>query len=63
MRTDNAEPRGEALAEVLVEVALQRAWLHDDPASYRAGVLALRDCLQQDADGTGTVGDPLAATG
>ena len=37
----------EALVEVLVEVAMQRAWLHDDPASYRAGVLALRDALQQ----------------
>ena len=37
----------EALVAVLVEVAMQRAWLHDDPASYRAGVLALRDALQQ----------------
>ena len=40
-------PQQEALVAVLVEVAMQRAWLHDDPASYRAGVLALRDALQQ----------------
>lgn len=49
-------PRPDALVTALVEVALERAWLHEDPASYRAGVLALRDQLEASSSGAGPDG-------
>lgn len=60
-RTQAARP--DALVEALVEVALQRAWLHDDPASYRAGVLSLRDALRGAGATHADEARPLDATG
>lgn len=49
------------LVAELVDRAGSRAWLHDDPASFRAGVAALRRELERARDTGRPVDDALAA--